>query len=208
MTNILFIKANDRPTEQSISMRMYETFLQQYKQLHPSDSITQLDLFKENPPYYGNAAILGVAKQKNGLELTEEEIEAVSYVERFIEQYLSADKIVIAFPLWNGTAPTPLISYLSYITQAGKTFTYSQQGPVGLGGQKKVIILHARGGDYTNSTAVVQEMAISYVETILNMIGVDHIETMIIEGHNQYKDRAEEIITAGLEQVASIAKYF
>ncbi|MDF2718255.1 MAG: FMN-dependent NADH-azoreductase, partial [Paenibacillus sp.] len=59
MANVLFVKANDRPVEQAASVKMYETFLNAYKETHPSDVITELDLYKEELPYYGNNAITG-----------------------------------------------------------------------------------------------------------------------------------------------------
>ncbi|MDF4761390.1 FMN-dependent NADH-azoreductase, partial [Vibrio parahaemolyticus] len=33
-------------------------------------------------------------------------------------------------------------------------------------------------------------------------------ETVVIEGHNQFPDKAEEIITAGLEEAAKVANKF
>ena len=53
MSNVLFIKANDRPAEQSVSISMYELFLNTYKKANPIDTIDELDLFQVIPPYYG-----------------------------------------------------------------------------------------------------------------------------------------------------------
>ncbi|GER70157.1 hypothetical protein BpJC7_14600 [Weizmannia acidilactici] len=59
MADVLFIKANDRSADQSVTVKMYETFLKTYKEANPNDQITELDLFKEELPYYGNTAIMG-----------------------------------------------------------------------------------------------------------------------------------------------------
>ena len=140
--------------------------------------------------------------------MTEGEKTAVQFVDQFLNQFLEAEKIVFAFPLWNGTVPSPLISYLSYITLAGKTFTYTSKGPIGLAGNKRVVLLHARGGDYSNKAFADQEIAIRYTKTLLGMIGVTDITTVVIEGHNQYKDRAKEIIADGLNSVVDVANTF
>ena len=208
MSNVLFIKANDRPAEQSVSISMYELFLNTYKKANPIDTIDELDLFQVNPPYYGYSAIEGINIRQKGLELTEGEKTAVQFVDQFLNQFLEAEKIVFAFPLWNGTVPSPLISYLSYITLAGKTFTYTSKGPIGLAGNKRVVLLHARGGDYSNKAFADQEIAIRYTKTLLGMIGVTDITTVVIEGHNQYKDRAKEIIADGLNSVVDVANTF
>lgn len=137
MANVLFIKVNDRPADQAVSVQMYEKFLNTYKETHESDSITELDLFNVELPYYGNDTITGLFKLAQGFPLTEVEQKAADIANRYMDQFQAADKVVIAFPLWNFAAPAPLTTYLSYIAQAGKAFKYTAEGPVGLLGDKK-----------------------------------------------------------------------
>lgn len=44
MTTVLFVKANNRPAEQAVSVKLYETFLSSFKESHPSDIVVELDL--------------------------------------------------------------------------------------------------------------------------------------------------------------------
>lgn len=208
LSKVLFITANDRPAEQAISSKMYETFLNTYKEANPADKITELNLFNADLPDYGNTAIMGVYKRNQGLELTTEEAKAADLVEQYLNQFLSVDKIVLAFPLWNGMVPAPLVNYISYLAQAGRTFKYTAEGPVGLVTDKKVVLLNARGGDYSSEAMAPFEMAIKYVQTNLGFWGITDIETIVIEGHNQYPDRAQDIIADGLEAVAKTAGKF
>jgi FMN-dependent NADH-azoreductase len=208
MSKVLFIKANDRPADQAISSKMYETFLNTFKEANPNAEITELDLFNLNLPYFGNTAITGGYKRSQGLELTAEEAKAADVVEQYLNQFLAADKVVFAFPLWNFAVPAPLVTYISYLSQAGKTFKYTEQGPVGLAGDKKVAVLSARGSDYSSEQMASMEMAVNYVTTILGFWGITNPETVVIEGHNQYTDRSQEIIAHGLENVAKVAAKF
>ncbi|MEC1715476.1 FMN-dependent NADH-azoreductase [Schinkia azotoformans] len=208
LSKVLFITANDRPAEQAISSKMYETFLNTYKEANPADKITELNLFNADLPDYGNTAIMGVYKRNQGLELTTEEAKAADLVEQYLNQFLSVDKIVLAFPLWNSMVPAPLVNYISYLAQAGRTFKYTAEGPVGLVADKKVVLLNARGGDYSSEAMAPFEMAIKYVQTNLGFWGITDIETIVIEGHNQYPDRAQDIIADGLEAVAKTAGKF
>jgi len=208
MSKVLFIKANDRPADQAISSKMYEVFLNTYKEANPADEITELDLFQADLPDYGNTAIMGVYKRNNGLELTAEETKAADLVDQYLNQFFAVDKIVLAFPLWNSIVPAPLVNYISYLAQAGKTFKYTAEGPIGLVGDKKVALLNARGGDYSSEAMAASEMAVRYVQTNLGLWGITNPETIIIEGHNQYPDRAQEIIADGLENVAKAAATF
>ncbi|MFA9559539.1 FMN-dependent NADH-azoreductase [Evansella sp. AB-rgal1] len=206
MTRVLFIKANSRPIEQAVSVKLYHTFLDAYKATHPEDEVTELDLFEENLPYYGLDSINGMYKLANGFELTPSETQATNLVNKYLDQFLAADKVVFAFPLWNFTVPAVLHTYLDYLAQAGKTFRYTPEGPVGLLTDKKAVLLNARGGVYSEGPAQASEMAVNYVSTMLNFWGVKDITSVIIEGHNQFPDQAEEIIQKGLDEAVSVAK--
>ncbi|KMY55303.1 FMN-dependent NADH-azoreductase [Bacillus sp. FJAT-27231] len=208
MSKVLFVKANPRPIDQSVSVKLYHAFLDSYKESHPNDEITELDLFKENLPYYGNEMINGTFKAARGLELTAEEQTAVNTVNKYLNQFLEAEKVVIAFPLWNFTVPAALHTYLDYLSQAGKTFKYTPEGPVGLLTNKKVALLQARGGVYSEGPAQAAEMSMNYVKAMLGFWGVQDITTVIVEGHNQFPDRAEEIIEEGVRQAATAANTF
>lgn len=208
MANVLFIKANSRPIEQAVSVKLYYTFLESYKKANPNDTIVELDLFKENLPYYDTEMINGMFKLSRGMELTQTEKKATDLVTKYLNQFLEADKIVMAFPLWNFTVPAVLHTYLDYLSQAGKTFRYTAEGPVGLLPDKKVALLNARGGIYSEGPAQAAEMAVNYVNNILNFWGIKDLTTIIIEGHNQFPDQAEQIIAEGLEKAVAVAKEF
>ncbi|WP_249597327.1 FMN-dependent NADH-azoreductase [Peribacillus frigoritolerans] len=208
MTKVLFVKVNDRPADQAISSKMYDTFIQTYKETHHVDEVTELDLFKEELPYYGNTAITGLYKRNQGLELTAEEENAAKLVDQYLNQFMAMDKVVFAFPLWNSTVPAPLITYLSYLAQAGIMFNYTAEGPVGYAGDKKVMLLNARGSDYALEGMASAEMAVSLVKNIISLWGINNPETVVIEGHNQYPDRSQKIIADGLENVAKAAEAF
>lgn len=208
MAKVLFVKANSRPIEQAVSVKLYQAFLESYKETHPQDEIVELDLFKENLPYYDTDKINGMFKLGRGLELTPDEKKATETVTKYLDQFLSADKVVFAFPLWNFTVPAVLHTYLDYLGQAGKTFRYTPEGPIGLLPDKKVALLNARGGVYSEGPAQSVEMAVNYVTSILNFWGVKDISTVIVEGHNQFPDKAEQIIQEGITKAANLAARF
>ncbi|MCR6097873.1 FMN-dependent NADH-azoreductase [Salipaludibacillus agaradhaerens] len=208
MANVLFIKANSRPADQAISVKLYNSFVESYKQAHPEDTITELDLFKENLPYYDTDKINGMFKLAQGMELTDAEKQATDLVTSYLNQFLEADKVVFAFPLWNFTVPAVLHTYMDYLAQAGKTFKYTEQGPVGLLTDKKVALLNARGGVYSEGPAAANEMAVNFISGMLQFWGVSDIEKVIVEGHNQFPDKAESIVEEGVQKAAELAKQF
>ncbi|PEJ33553.1 FMN-dependent NADH-azoreductase [Peribacillus butanolivorans] len=208
MTTVLFVKANNRPANQAVSVKLYEGFLASYKESHPNDTVVELDLYKEELPYVGVDMINGTFKASRGLDLTAEEAKAVTVADKYLEQFLAADKVVFGFPLWNLTIPAVLHTYIDYLNRAGKTFKYTPDGPVGLIGDKKIVLLNASGGVYSEGPKAEVEMAVKYVASMMSFFGVKNIEKVVIEGHNQFSDKAEEIIAAGLEKAVKVASTF
>ncbi|THF72670.1 FMN-dependent NADH-azoreductase [Cohnella fermenti] len=208
MANVLFVKANNRPSDQAVSVKLYEAFVEAYKASNPGDTITELNLFAAELPYYDNDMMTGLFKLANGIEPTAEEKKLAELANGYLEQFLAADKVVFAFPLWNFTIPAQLLTYLFYLNQAGKTFKYTPEGPVGLAGGKKVLILNARGGVYSEGPMAQIEMSVNYVKNTLGFWGIKDVETVIVEGHNQFRDRSAQIIEEGIAQAAKAAAGF
>ncbi|MFD1953181.1 FMN-dependent NADH-azoreductase [Paenibacillus thailandensis] len=204
MTTTLFIKANNRSAEHSVSVKMYDAFLSSYKESHPQDSIVEVNLLHEQLPYLGATMIAGNYKFAQGMTLTPEEEAEQRIVRKHLEQFLAADKVVIAFPLWNLTVPAVLHTYLDYLHQPRKTFKYTAEGMVGLLPDKKVALLNARGGVYADH----EEFAVNFVKKHLQVFGIRDITTIVIEGHNQFPDRSHSIIMEGLRNTALAAKLF
>jgi len=143
-----------------------------------------------------------------GEELTAPEEQAARLVQRYMDQFLGSDKIAFAFSLWNCTVPAPLITYMSYLTQAGKTFKFTSQGPIGLVGDKKVALLNARGGNYSIEVMAPYEMAVTYMRNMTGLWGVRHPEAVIIEGHHQHGGDANDLIDRELRDTAALALRF
>lgn len=208
MTTVLFVKANNRPVDQAVSVKLYEAFLASYKESHPNNTVVELDLYNEELPYVGVDMINGTFRAGKGLNLTEKEAKAVAVADKYLNQFLAADKVVFGFPLWNLTIPAVLHTYIDYLNRAGKTFKYTSEGPVGLIGHKKIALLNASGGVYSKGPAAEMEMAVKYVTNMMNFFGIKDIETVVIEGHSKSSYKAEEIISAGLEKAIKLARTF
>jgi FMN-dependent NADH-azoreductase len=202
--NILVVKANNRPSSEGVSSKMHEVFmneLQNGKDLN----INTFDVFKEDMPYFGQDFFNAMTKSAQAEQLTDIEQRILTASNKAMDAFMDADVVVFAFPLWNKTIPAPLQTFIDYIYRAGVTFSYNENGPVGLVPDKKVIILNARGGVYSTPEMAPSEMSVNYVRMIMNFFGITNIEEVIIEGHAQFQDRAEQIIADGMQEVKAVA---
>jgi FMN-dependent NADH-azoreductase len=90
-----------------------------------------------------------------------------------LDEFLAADTVVIGAPMYNFTLPTQLKAWLDRILVAGKTFRYTENGPEGLAGGKRVVIALARGGFYdAGSPASALEHLESYLRGVFGFIGI------------------------------------
>lgn len=204
MKNILIIKANNRPD--GVSTKMYETFLEEASK-NNNLNIETFDVFKENLPYYGQDLFNAFSKLQSGESLNEIESLSLQAKEKAQIALLKADTLVFAFPLWNLTIPAALQSFIDYNLQSGFTFKYNSKGEKEfLLGDKKVILLNARGGVYSSPEMNSIEMSVNYMRMIMkNYFGFKIIHEVIIEGHAADPVNAANIISEGLDKVKLLA---
>lgn len=98
-----------------------------------------------------------------------------------IEEVLAHDLIVLAVPLYNLGIPTQLKAWFDRILRAGKTFKYTENGPVGLVEGKRGLILAARGGQYVGTELDTQT---GHVNSLLGLMGIQDTDWIYAEGLN------------------------
>ncbi|MFD2115236.1 FMN-dependent NADH-azoreductase [Paenibacillus yanchengensis] len=201
--NVLVVKANNRPADQAISSKMYETFMENFTGVEP----VVYDLFAEDTPYFGQQYMEVFGKLATGGVLNEEEQRLMAAKQKAMDVISAADLIVFAFPLWNLSIPAKLQTFIDYIYQSGFTFKYNEQGQqVSLMNDKKVILLNARGGIYSTPEGAGLEMAVNYMRNVVTgVFGMQIVDEVIIEGHNAMPAQAADLIAAGLEKVKEVA---
>lgn len=97
-----------------------------------------------------------------------------------MEQFLDADVVVIGAPFYNFGIPSTLKAWIDRIAVAGKTFKYDENGPHGLAGGKRLIVVSGRGGIYGDaSPADFQE---TYLRHVFGFLGITDIEIVRAEG--------------------------
>ena len=98
---------------------------------------------------------------------------------RTMEQFLAADVLVFGAPMYNFSIPSTLKAWIDRVAVAGKTFRYTEKGPEGLAGSKKIIIASGRGGVHTDAPTDFQE---TYLRQVFGFLGVTDIEFVRAEG--------------------------
>jgi FMN-dependent NADH-azoreductase len=99
-------------------------------------------------------------------------------------------------------------AYLDSVAVAGKTFKYTEKGPIGLLTDKKALHIQARGGFYSEGPAADIEMGHRYLSIIMNFFGVPSFEGLFVEGHAAMPDKAQEIKANAITRAKELAQTF
>jgi FMN-dependent NADH-azoreductase len=122
------------------------------------------------------------------------------------EEFLAADIVVVGAPMYNFSVSSQLKAWIDRLAVAGKTFRYTENGPVGLAGGKKVIVASSRGGFYGPGTPVAfldhQE---NYLRGVFGFFGVDDVTFVRAEGVALGAEQRASAIDAAKEEIARIA---
>ena len=122
--------------------------------------------------------------------------------QEILEEFQSVDTVVIGAPMYNFSLPTQLKAWIDRILVAGKTFRYTERGPEGLAGGKRVIIAVSRGGYYEEGNAM--EHLETYLRGIFGFIGITP-EFVHADGINYGPEQREAGISNAFEEAERLA---
>jgi FMN-dependent NADH-azoreductase len=166
----------------SVSRQLTERIVAQWRAANPGGQVDRLDLAQDAPSHL-NMDSLGFRAGPNAGGLSDVQRRENEVSERLVSQFLAADVVVVGAPMYNFSIPSQLKAWIDRVAQAGRTFTYTEQGPKGLAGGKTVIVASSRGGVYSTNPALAgldhQE---SYLKTVFGFFGITDIQFVRAEG--------------------------
>ena len=167
--------------ERSVSRKLTSKVLAELKRKHPDSQVIERDL-ATNPFPHLNGLTIGAfftpPEQRNAMLS-----EAIKLSDQAVDELFAADVIVIGAPMHNFGTPSSLKAWIDHIVRARRTFRYGPSGPAGLvPSEKKVIIVSARGGVYSDGPMKALDYQEPYLRAILGLIGLTNISFVRAEG--------------------------
>lgn len=210
MARLIYIESSPR-RGRSHSVETAHAFLDAYRKSHREDQIVTIDLWKKMLPQFNGDVINAKYALYHNKPHTEEQAKAWKAVEEIIGEFKDGDKFVISLPMWNFGIPYKLKHYIDVLVQPGYTFSYSPEaGYKGLVTGKKMLLICARGGSYGPKSGTQElDFQIPYMKTILQFIGFDKIDTLIVESTlSGTPEEIEKRLTNAKEQAKKLAENF
>lgn len=168
--------------ENSVSRQLTGAVIDQLVSLDPAAAVIERDLAAEPLDHLTLAAFADTA---------------------VIDEFLAADTVVIGAPMYNFGIPSQLKAWIDRIAVAGKTFRYGEDGrPIGLIGDKRIIVAISRGGFYDDGNAM--EHVETYLRGLFGFIGVKP-EFVHADGIAVGPEQRDAGIANGLAEVVALA---
>ncbi len=132
----------------SASRILTAAIVDELRRENPQATVVRRDLAVEAVPHLDGAIAAGF--RATGTDDFDDATRAEhARSEALVNELLASDVIVVGAPMYNFSVPSQLKAWIDRVAQAGRTFKYTENGPVGLAGGKKVIVASTRGRIYS-----------------------------------------------------------
>lgn len=123
-----------------------------------------------------------------------------------LDEFLAADIVVVGAPMYNFSIPTQLKAWIDRLAVPGATFRYTENGPVGLAGGKKIFIASSRGGFYSaGAKAEALDYQEKYLTAVFEFFGIQDIAIVRAEGLSTGEAVRDSAIERALDDIAGLA---
>ena len=189
----------------SVSRQLTASIVEALRRATPDAEVSYRDL-TVSPPDHLTGELLQVVKFRNLEGMTARQQEELALTDALVDEFLAADVVVIGAPMYNFSVPTQLKAWIDRIAQAGRTFRYTEKGPIGLAGGKKVFIASSRGGVYSASAAMTAlDHQESFLRTVLGFMGVTDVTVIRAEGVGMGPDARAKALAAAQQEIDALA---
>jgi FMN-dependent NADH-azoreductase len=180
--------------EKSVSRPLSKKAAEKLQSMHPGAEYVYRDLVKDALNHYEAVLRLHGAEPAHLSPAEQKELETGKTI---LAEFLASDTVVVGAPMYNFGVPSQLKAWVDLICVAGQTFRYGANGPEGLCGGKKVVILSTRGGLYgPGSPFEPFDHQQKYLSDVFTFLGIKDITIITAEGVAYGPEKAAETIAA------------
>ncbi|WP_110972814.1 FMN-dependent NADH-azoreductase [Pseudomonas huaxiensis] len=185
--------------DNSASRQLSQQVVQTWQAAEPSIQVVYRDLAADAISHFSSATLLaaGTPEEARDAALAHE----AKLSADTLQEFLDADAVVIGAPMYNFSIASQLKAWIDRIAVAGKTFRYTETGPEGLCGNKKVIVVSTAGGLHVGQpTGVGHE---DFLKVFLGFIGITDIEFVRAHGLAYGDEPRNNALQAAQAQIAN-----
>ena len=201
MKSLLVINSS-AAREGSVSRTLVAETVERLLESNPGAQVVQRDLGASPIPHLSVETLSGV----RGQPATPAEHAARRLSDELIAELRAADTIVIGAPMYNFSVPTSLRAWFDHVLRAGETFSYSEAGPKGLLGGKRVIVVESRGGLYSEGPAATIDFQEPYLRHLLGFVGITDVTFVHAEKIGYGPEARTAALNLAKTRIAALAR--
>jgi FMN-dependent NADH-azoreductase len=201
MTSILLVTSSPRG-QASYSNKVAGALVEELKTRNGGASLVVRDLSAETLPHIDQSFV--AATYTDEASRSAEQREALATSDRLIAELRAADIIVIASAMINFGPATTLKAWFDHVIRRGVTFAYAEKGPKGLLTGKKVFVVEARGGVYSDGPLKVIDFQEPYLRHLLGFIGLTDVSFIHVEGVGLGPEAAKKAVDSALSSIPQL----
>lgn len=207
---LLYISVNSKPEELSASKTVARKFINRFLENHKDFIVEEVDLYKDHIPrleyqYFEDRNC--IIKEDAAKKLPEKEQKEVQRIRELCDQFISADRYVIAAPMWSLSFPAPLKEYIDCIVQTNKTVKIEKgKKPQGLLEDKDraVVYIQSSGGNIPWILDPIMDKGENYIAQIMKVMGIKNVQELKVDGTGTSEEERQEAIKKAEEKMEAI----
>jgi FMN-dependent NADH-azoreductase len=186
--------------DSSVSRQLSRAVVDAWIAAEPNVEVIYRDVASQPISHFSGLTLAAGAtapEQRNETLKYEAEISEVT-----MKEFLEADAVVIGAPMYNFSISSQLKAWLDRLAVAGKTFAYTENGPKGLAGGKRVILATSAGGVHVGQAGAHAHE--DYLKLMLAFFGITDVQVVRAEALAFGDDARANSIKTALEQVPAL----
>ena len=193
--HILNVQSSARH-DASVTRQLSDRLIERLRAVHGDATVTEREA-NTGLPVVSSAWTEGAYMPAD--QRDESHREALRVSDELVAEVKAADVLVIGAPIYNFTVPAALKLWIDQVCRAGETFSYTENGPVGLLEGKKAYVVAASGGTTLGSPV---DFHSAYMRHIMGFIGITDVEFIAADGQMM---RGEAAVEAANDDIAKVA---
>lgn len=184
---LLYVSANPKEEEQSVCKTAAKRFINKCVEIGADLQVEELDLYASDIPevdfdvYTQRAMVKEVPTNSLLSPIIIKKIERINFL---CDQFIAADRYVIAAPMWSLFFPGRLKNYIDCIVQNNKTITINENCTKGLLDDKdrKMVYIQSSEGKYSGLITSRFDYGTDYMQTLFKFLGINCFKSILVDG--------------------------
>lgn len=192
-------------TDASASRALTAAIVDEIRRAHPDASVIYRDVVADAIPHLDGPIAAGFRPVHSDVPAASVATEHARST-ALVAELLASDVIVIGAPMYNFSVASQLKSWIDRVVQPGRSFHYTDKGPVGLATGKCVLVASTRGGSYSAGPATAMDFQEDYLKAVFGFIGITDVRFVRAENLSRGAEVRELAMHTAYAAVAEVVR--